>query len=146
MQQVLAPFTHALFRATQVDLDDLPALYPTVQRIAQDGTRPHLFGGEELLYVFPGDDGSLRPLTDVAVRPYYVDQFIGGDLVLRPRVGVEPIGPPPNSSRSTPSSSACPSSPATTQRRGSEHSTPTAQRLRSPWNMDSTSLSSGHRL
>jgi hypothetical protein len=85
--------THGVLRFSRVALSDLPTVYPAVQRIAQGGTRYSAFGTEDPVYTFPRQDGSLRPLHEVGIRPFYVEDTFGG-LVIRPLVGTEPIGPP----------------------------------------------------
>jgi hypothetical protein len=89
----IASPTHGAFPYTRAAFDELPALYPTTTGIVQDGTRETVFGGEEPVFKFLREDGSPRPLHEVGVRPYYSDDSFG-NLVVRPKVGTDPIGPP----------------------------------------------------
>lgn len=89
----IASPTHCVFQFLRVELADLPTLYPTIQRIEQDGTSPNLLGGEDPIYTFPTEDGNLRPLNDVAIIPFYAARPLG-DRVIRPRVGGDVVEPP----------------------------------------------------
>jgi hypothetical protein len=91
-QRVAAP-THATLQFTRADPNELPELYPTIGRVVQDGARPSVFGGDDLVYAFPREDGTLRPLHEVGSRPFYAEGP-GGYFVVRPRVGTANIGPP----------------------------------------------------
>jgi hypothetical protein len=86
--------THAAIRFKKADVDELPALYPTMAGIQQDGARTTTgYGSGEALYKFVGDDGRLRPLYDVGDR-VPGSPIITGDRIVRPRVGDAAIGPP----------------------------------------------------
>jgi hypothetical protein len=92
LEQLARP-THAALRFTKVDVEELPAMYPTMAGVQQDGTRTNAFGGQEPLYTFIGDDGKPRPLYDVGGRAPG-SAVLSGDLIVRPRVGDTSIGPP----------------------------------------------------
>jgi hypothetical protein len=59
----------------------------------QAGIRANVFGGEEPVYRFPREDGSLRPLHEVGERPFYAEG-LSSDLVVRPRIGTGTDAPP----------------------------------------------------
>lgn len=93
LQQLARP-THAAFRSTpKLDVDELPAVYPTMTGIQQDGTRTNAFGRQDPLYAFIGNDGRPVPLYEVGeqARGSWV---LSGGLMVRPRVGDVAIGPP----------------------------------------------------
>jgi hypothetical protein len=91
-QRVAAP-THAVLRLMDPDLEAIVNNYPTVGQIVQDGTRPSVFGGDDPVYTFPRDDGTLRSLYEVGRQPYYA-QRPGAEYLVRPLVGTELVGPP----------------------------------------------------
>jgi hypothetical protein len=87
--------THCILRFSAVDVAQLPMIYPTMAGIEQDGSRPSVFGlGEEPIYRFRREDGVLRPIHEVAERPFYAEDFLSSSLVVRPRVGTGAAGPP----------------------------------------------------
>jgi hypothetical protein len=73
-------------------LEELPNAYPTMAGIEQDGTRTRSFGPPETVFRFADEDGSLRSLTNVGVRPFWSEGVSGG-FVVRPRVGEAAIPP-----------------------------------------------------
>jgi hypothetical protein len=89
------PATHCRLRVggAVVSLEQLPDNYPTTEGIEQAGTRRNVLGLEEPIYRFVQSDGSLRPIHEVGLRPFYSD-LLSTDYLIRPRVGTEPIGPP----------------------------------------------------
>ena len=90
--RVAAP-THAAVRFGGIDPATLAVNYPAAAGIEQDGTRQAVFAGDQPLYRFLDADGRPKPLHEVGIRPYYAPLF-GGDVLLRPRLGDEAIGPP----------------------------------------------------
>jgi hypothetical protein len=90
----LAAPTHGMFLLSPpADLDQLPRDYPTTRGIEQDGVRASLFGGDDPLFRFVGEDGAARKLHEVGLVPYWAEGPFG-DLLVRPKVGTESIGPP----------------------------------------------------
>jgi YaaC-like protein len=92
LKQVAGP-THAALRVKKLNIDELPAVYPTMAGVQQDGTRKNAFGFEEPVYKFVDNDGKPRPLYEVGERAPGSPR-LSGNYVVRPRVGDAPIGPP----------------------------------------------------
>ncbi len=71
----------------------MPATYPAIHGIVQDGSRVHVFGGEQPVFKFGREDGTPRPLHEIGtLMPDAVSSF--GDRVVRPKVGHDAVGPP----------------------------------------------------
>jgi len=93
VEQLVRPTHVALRSAAKLDVDELPAVYPTMTGIQQDGTRTNVFGGHDPLYTFIGDDGRPVPLYEIGERAPG-SRVLSGDLIVRPHVGDMAIGPP----------------------------------------------------
>lgn len=93
IEQLARPTHVALRSMLKLDVDELPAVYPTMTGIQQDGTRTNAFGGQDPLYTFIGDDGRPVPLYEVGEQAPG-SWVLSGDLIVRPRVGDVAIGPP----------------------------------------------------
>lgn len=91
LARALAP-THAVFRTAEVETSDLPDSYPTTRGIVQDGVRADVLG-EQPVYKFPREDGSLRTLSEVGTKPFYAERS-SGMYIVRPKIGTDPIEPP----------------------------------------------------
>jgi hypothetical protein len=85
--------THAVIRFHEVDVEELPSAYPTMAGIQQDGSRTRPYFGTEPIYHFLREDGTVRSLSEIGGRAAGEPRLMG-DIVVRPRVGEEPVGPP----------------------------------------------------
>lgn len=92
LQRLTAP-THAAVHPLRMAVGELPVAYPTMAGIEQDDTRTRPFGPPEPVFRFVDDDGSLRSLAAVGVRPFW-SEGVFGDFVVRPRVGDAVTAPP----------------------------------------------------
>jgi YaaC-like Protein len=85
LQRLTAP-AYAAVHPLRMAVEELPIAYPTMAGIEQDHTRTRAFGPPEPVFRFVDDDGSLRSLADVGVRPFW-SEGVSRDFVVRPRVG-----------------------------------------------------------
>jgi hypothetical protein len=90
-QRVAAPKA-AVLRFTSTPAEELPALYPTIQRVQPTESRTTSLGRIETIYTFPDHRGEPRPLTEIGERPHDDDGF--SVFVVRPRIGTAPTPPP----------------------------------------------------
>jgi hypothetical protein len=85
-QRIAGP-THAAIRFSTLDPAEIPGLYPAAGGMEQHGTTTNLFGGDEPTYRFLDEQGRARPIHEIGVKPYWSEQRLGSDLMLRPKVG-----------------------------------------------------------
>jgi hypothetical protein len=91
-QQVVGR-THVAFRFTPPPIDRLPAIYPDLRGIVQDGSRQNVFGGNEPLFRFEREDGTVRPVHEIGTLMPNAESSLG-DRIVRPKIGDEAVGPP----------------------------------------------------
>jgi hypothetical protein len=91
--RIAAP-RHAVVRfGAPDDVAGLPDTHPSMRGMQQSGTRRNPLGGEEPVYRFPREDGTLRTLYDVGSTPYYLEHDFK-TYVVRPKVGTGTSEPP----------------------------------------------------
>jgi hypothetical protein len=95
-QRIAAP-THGYFSFLRdIPPAQLPENYPTTRGIERDGSLTGIFGEEQPVFRFVREDGTLRRLDEVG-SPDRLDErssLVAAARIVRPKVGVEAIGPP----------------------------------------------------
>jgi hypothetical protein len=76
-------------------LEALQRTYPTTRGLRQEGAEPNLLGGPPLpVFVFPREDGSLRPLDEIGVVDTRQGASASVTYQVRPRIGSGELEPP----------------------------------------------------